>query len=119
VPAASDGSLAGWVQHVECRKPVYEVNCFGAQRFSTDASESLPMSQVTLIMTHTYQGESPKGGTTTLNVDGKEVVSGKVGSVFGSILSPLLHDKVPFVFEGLIGKVGIVLNFQMNVGASK
>ena len=51
--AANGASLAGCTLHVKYRKPVYEVNFFGAQRFSVESGESLPMSQVNLIMNFT------------------------------------------------------------------
>jgi hypothetical protein len=62
---------------VKYRKPVYKVNCFGAQRFRTESSYSLQMDRAELIMNFTRRGVVPEVGTMTLNPDAKAVPADK------------------------------------------
>jgi arylsulfatase len=102
----------------------YEYNLFLVQRTTIASSAPLPAGDVTIEIDTTYIEPRPGGPlSVTLRVDGAEVGSGTVpvsapllfsandcldiGRAYGGAVSRAYADRMPFAFEGTIGKVHI------------
>ena len=102
----------------------YEYNLFLVQRTTIASSEPLPAGDVTIEVDTTYVEPRPGGPlSVTLRVDGTEVGSGVVpvsapllftandcldiGRAYGGAVSRAYADRMPFAFEGAIGRVHI------------
>lgn len=102
----------------------YEYNLFLVQRTTIAAPEPLSAGDVTIEIDTTYVEPRPGGPlSVTLRVDGAEVSSGVVpvsapllfsandcldiGRAYGGAVSRVYADRMPFAFEGTIGKVHI------------
>ncbi|HWV50030.1 MAG TPA: arylsulfatase [Microbacterium sp.] len=102
----------------------YEYNLFLVQRTTIASSEPLPAGDVTIEVDTTYVEPRPGGPlSVTLRVDGAEVGSGivpisapllfsandclDIGRAYGGAVSRVYADRMPFAFEGTIGKVHI------------
>ncbi|MFB7250088.1 arylsulfatase [Microbacterium sp. NPDC056234] len=102
----------------------YEYNLFLVQRTTIASSDPLPAGDVTIEVDTTYVEPRPGGPlSVTLRVDGVEVGSGVVpvsapllftandcldiGRAYGGAVSRAYVDRMPFAFEGTIGKVHI------------
>jgi arylsulfatase len=124
VIVAEGGIVGGFTLYVKDRKPVYEYNCFTADRYRVVGTAPLPVGPCTIKMEFDYDGGGPgKGGTAKLSVNGKEVASGRVDKtefarfsadetfdVGCDTGSPVSNDyKSPFKFTGKIKKVEITL----------
>ena len=102
----------------------YEYNLFLVQRTTIASPDPLPSGDVTIEVDTTYVEPRPGGPlSVTLRVDGAEVSSGVVpisapllfsandcldiGRAYGGAVSRVYADRMPFAFEGTIGKVHI------------
>ncbi|WP_460796603.1 arylsulfatase [Microbacterium sp. GXF0217] len=102
----------------------YEYNLFLVQRTTIASSEPVAAGDVTIEVDTTYVEPRPGGPlSVTLRVDGAEVGSGVVpvsapllfsandcldiGRAYGGAVSRAYSDRMPFAFEGVIGKVHI------------
>lgn len=102
----------------------YEYNLFLVQRTTIASPDPLPSGDVTIEVDTTYVEPRPGGPlSVTLRVDGAEVSSGVVpisapllfsandcldiGRAYGGAVSRVYVDRMPFAFEGTIGKVHI------------
>ena len=102
----------------------YEYNLFLVQRTTIASPDPLPSGDVTIEVETTYVEPRPGGPlSVTLRVDGAEVSSGVVpisapllfsandcldiGRAYGGAVSRVYADRMPFAFEGTIGKVHI------------
>ena len=102
----------------------YEYNLFLVQRTTIVSSEPLPAGDVTIEVETTYVEPRPGGPlSVTLRVEGVEVGSGVVpvsapllfsandcldiGRAYGGAVSRTYAERMPFAFDGAIGKVHI------------
>ena len=102
----------------------YEYNLFLVQRTTIASPDPLPSGDVTIEVDTTYVEPRPGGPlSVTLRVDGAEVSSGivpisapllfsandclDIGRAYGGAVSRVYADRMPFAFEGTIGKVHI------------
>ena len=102
----------------------YEYNLFLVQRTTIASPDPLPAGDVTIEVDTTYVEPRPGGPlSVTLRVDGAEVSSGivpisapllfsandclDIGRAYGGAVSRVYADRMPFAFEGTIGKVHI------------
>ncbi|WP_406249013.1 arylsulfatase [Microbacterium sp. M] len=102
----------------------YEYNLFLVQRTTIASPDPLPAGDVTIEVDTTYVEPRPGGPlSVTLRVDGAEVSSGivpisapllfsandclDIGRAYGGAVSRAYADRMPFAFEGTIGKVHI------------
>lgn len=102
----------------------YEYNLFLVQRTTIAASEPLAAGDHTIEIETSYLEPRPGGPlTVVLRVDGTEVASGTVpvsapllfsandcldvGRAYGGAVSRAYVDKMPFVFDGEIGRVHV------------
>ena len=125
VLVAEGGIVGGFTLYVKDRKPVYEYNCFTADRVQggrPGAAAGRPVHDQDASST-TTAAASRKGGTVTLSVNGKEVAKGRVDKTEFARFSadetfdigcdtgsPVSSDyKSPFRFTGTIKKVDIKL----------
>ena len=124
VLVAEGGIVGGFTLFVKDRKPVYEYNCFTADRYQVTGSSPLPVGPCTIRMEFDYDGGGfGKGGTVKLLVNGKPVATGRVEKTEAAIFSadetfdigcdtgsPVSADyRSPFRFTGKIKKVEIKL----------
>jgi hypothetical protein len=124
VLVAEGGIVGGFTLYVKDRKPVYEYNCFTADRYRVAAPAPLPVGPCTIRMEFDYDGGGfGKGGTVKLLVNGTEVASGRVDKtefarfsadetfdVGCDTGSPVSADyKAPFKFTGKLKKIEIKL----------
>ncbi|UYO97646.1 hypothetical protein OED01_02625 [Microbacterium sp. M28] len=102
----------------------YEYNLFLVQRTTIVSSEPLPTATTTIEVETTYVEPRPGGPlSVTLRVEGVEVGSGVVpvsapllfsandcldiGRAYGGAVSRTYAERMPFAFDGAIGKVHI------------
>jgi hypothetical protein len=124
VLVAEGGIVGGFTLYVKDRKPVYEYNCFTADRYRIIGSTPLPAGPCAIRMEFAYDGGGPgKGGTVKLSVNGKEVGTGRVEKtefarfsadetfdVGCDTGSPVSDDYAsPFRFTGKLKRVEIAL----------
>jgi arylsulfatase len=121
---AQAGRFGGWSLYVRDGKLTYTYNWLGTQRYSIVAKQPLPAGKATVRFEFAYDGGGTgKGGTGTLLVNGKSVATGRIdrtqccafsadegADVGADDGTPVSEDyKVPFKFNGKIGKVTIEL----------
>jgi arylsulfatase len=124
VIVAEGGVVSGFTLYVKDRKPVYEYNCFTANRYKITGSSPLPAGPCTIRVEFRYDGGGlAKGGTVTVLVNGKQVGTGRVEMTVPARFSadetfdigrdtgsPVSADyQSPFPFTGRIKKVEIAL----------
>jgi arylsulfatase len=105
-------------------KPTYTYNWLGLQRYTVAAKQTLPAGKATIRFEFAYDGGGVgKGGTGTLFVNGKNVVTGRIertqccafsadeGADVGADEGTPVTEayKVPFKFTGKIAGVTIEL----------
>ena len=118
------GRFSGWGLYVLKGKPVFCYNLAGVARYYVAGKETLAPGAHTVLYDFKYDGSGVgKGGTGTLEVDGRQVAQGRIERTLPFRLSldegvdcgedtgtPLNEDyRVPFGFTGEIGKVTIIL----------
>jgi arylsulfatase len=126
--------VGGFSLYVKDRKPVYEYNCFTADRYRIAGPSPLPVGPCTIRMEFEYDGGGTgKGGTVKLSVNGKEVATGRVDKtefmrfsadetfdVGCDTGSPVSNDyQSPFRFTGRIKKVELELQEEKLTPAEK
>ena len=127
VLVAAGGVVGGYTLYVKDRRPIYEYNCFTADRYRVVGSAPLPVGPCTIRMEFGYDGGGVgKGGAVKLLVNGKQVGGGRVDkTVFARFSadetfdigcdtgSPVSADyQSPFPFTGKMKKVEIKLEDQ-------
>ncbi len=121
---AQAGRFGGWSLYVKDGKPTYTYNWLGLKEYTVTSKEALPSGKATIVFDFVYDGGGTgKGGTATLSVNGKNVATGRIESTQANVFSAdegadVGQDnetavskayKVPFKFNGKIGKVTIEL----------
>jgi arylsulfatase len=121
---AQAGRFGGWSLYMKDGKPTYTYNWVGLQRYTVAAKQALPAGKATIRFEFAYDGGGVgKGGMATLFVNGKTVATGRIertqccafsadegADVGADEGTPVTEDyKVPFKFNGKIGKVTIEL----------
>jgi arylsulfatase len=133
VLVAEGGVVGGFALYVKDRRPVYEYNCFTANRYKVIGSAPLPVGPCTVRVEFESDGGVAKGGTVKLSVNGKEVGSGRVERTVPARFSadetfdigcdtgsPVSADyQSPFRFTGTIKKVEIKLEEEKLTPAEK
>ena len=105
-------------------KPVFHYNLCGVERYNVAGADALKPGKHVITLDFNYDGGGVgKGGTATLTVDGKQVATEKLSRTIAFRMSldetldigedtgtPVSEDyKMPFKFNGEIGKVTITL----------
>jgi arylsulfatase len=118
------GLSAGYALMFKDGKPVFHYNVANVAHFNIAARDTLTPGKHTIAFDFKYDGGGiGKGGTATINVDGKEAAKGRVGSTMPVRFSldetfdigedtgtPVSEDyDVPFKFTGQIEKVVVNL----------
>ncbi len=118
------GLSAGYALMFKDGKPAFHYNVANVAHFNIAAMDALTPGKHTIAFDFKYDGGGMgKGGTGTINVDGKEVAKGRVGSTMPVRFSldetfdigedtgtPVSEDyDVPFKFTGQIEKVVVNL----------
>ena len=117
------GRFSGWGLYLLKGKPVFHYNLAGVARYNIAAKDKLAPGKHTIVYDFKYDGGLGKGGTGTLQVDGKTVASGRVERTLPFRLSldetldcgedtgtPISEDyRVPFKFTGDLKKAVINL----------
>jgi arylsulfatase len=124
VLVAEGGVVGGFTLYVKDRKPVYEYNCFTADRYKVTGTAALPAGPCIIRMEFAYDGGGfGKGGDVKLLVNGKQVGAGRIDKtemlrfsadetfdIGCDTGSPVSADyRAPFRFTGTIKKVEIEL----------
>jgi len=119
------GRFSGYGLYLLKGKPVFTYNLAGVARYSAAGREPLKPGAHTILFDFQYDGGLGKGGTGTLQVDGKTVAVGRIERTLAFRLSldetldcgedtgtPVSEDyaaKMPFKFTGELKKVVIEL----------
>ena len=118
------GLSAGYALLFKDGKPVFHYNLANIAHFNIAANDALTPGRHAVVFNFKYDGGGiGKGGSGTLNVDGKEVAKGRIGSTMPVRFSldetfdigedtgtPVSEDyDVPFKFTGQIEKVVVNL----------
>lgn len=73
------GRFGGWSLYLKGGKPAYTYNFLGLERYKIAAAEAIPAGKATIRFVFTYDGGGPgKGGTGTIEVDGRKVAEGRI-----------------------------------------
>jgi hypothetical protein len=81
VIVAQGGAFGGWSLYVKDGRPAYCYNLFGLQRFKVYGDTQIPAGEHQVRMEFAYDGGGlAKGGTVTLDLDGKEVGDTRVAA---------------------------------------
>ena len=104
------------------RKPTYEYNWFGQQRYRITSSDPLPAGKSTIRVEFKYDGDGlAKGGNVTMFLNDKKVAEGRVEkTIFGRFSADETFDTgldtgspvsdtyaAPFKFTGAINKIEV------------
>ncbi len=118
------GRFSGWGLYLKDGKPVFHYNLAGVERYAVEGKDKLAPGKHTLAFRFKYDGGGAgKGGTATLQVDGKTVGDVKFPRTLGYRMSldetldigedtgtPVSEDyRVPFKFAGEIDSVTVTL----------
>ena len=77
---AVGGIVGGWSLYAKDGKPKYHYNFYGVHRYEIEGASKIPQGTHQVRMEFKYDGGGlAKGGTVTLNVDGKKTGEGRVG----------------------------------------
>jgi arylsulfatase len=128
---AQAGRFGGWSFYVQDGKPAYTYNWLGLHRDTVMATEALSPGKATIRFEFAYDGGGPgKGGSGTLFVNDRQVGTGRIertqccvfsadeGADVGADEGTAVTEayKVPFKFNGKIGKVTIELKPETGAG---
>jgi len=120
VIATQGGRFNGWGLYLLDGRPVFHYNLVGVQRFTFAGKERLAPGKHLLLVDFKYDGGGlGRGGTLTLNVDGKTVAEGRIDRTYAFRVSldetfdvgedtgtPVSEDyAVPFKFTGTLDRV--------------
>ncbi len=118
------GLFGGYALLFQAGKPVFHYNLANMAHFNIAAKDALAPGQHTIVFDFQYDGGGyGKGGTGTLNVDGKQIAQGRIA---GTVPMRITFDEtldvgedtgtgvsedydMPFKFTGKIGKVIVTL----------
>jgi arylsulfatase len=128
---AQAGRFGGWSFYVQDGKPAYTYNWLGLHQDTVSATEALSPGKTTIRFEFAYDGGGPgKGGSGTLFVNDRQVGTGRIertqcclfsadeGADVGADEGTAVTEayKVPFKFNGKIGKVTIELKPETGAG---
>ena len=79
------------------RRPTYQYNWFGQNRYRATRSEPLPLGKSTIRVEFKYDGGGPaKGGNVTMCLNDKKVAEGRVErTIFGRFSADETFDSRP------------------------